>query len=49
MDAALSFFDNSGKALFHHSSNNPYLSLFSRKTDFNHREPRLTAKNFVGL
>lgn len=49
MDAALSFFCNLGVTFSLYSSNNSILSLFSRKTDFNHREPSLIAKNFVGL
>lgn len=49
MDAALSLFGNLGVTFSLSSSNNPLLSLFSRKTDFNHREPSLIAKNFVGL
>ena len=49
MDAALSFFGNLGVTFSLYSSNNSILSLFSRKTDFNHRELSLIAKNFVGL
>ena len=49
MDAVLSLFGNLGVTFSLSSSNNPLLSLFSRKTDFNHREPSLIAKNFVGL
>jgi len=42
-------FSNLGVTFSLYSSNHPLLSLFSRKTDFNHREPSLIAKNFVGL